>query len=148
MVIRCVKRPCVTHGPVFFHFVMFRIIMEIWDFCLEISLKNHWNFSRLVSGNPEMPWDGINESLLQCFSNSQMNVFAFNSIRCFFKVLHVWREMVLKPKYSGITRTNTMAADVLASPDHQQPWHWLCKINMAFFLHEKGFLCLFYVKEW
>ena len=29
----------------------FRIIMEIWEFCLEISLKNHGNFSRLVCGN-------------------------------------------------------------------------------------------------
>ena len=26
--------------------------MEIWNFCCEISLKNHWNFSRLVCGNP------------------------------------------------------------------------------------------------
>ena len=52
MVTRCVTRPCATHGPVFFHFVTFRIIMEIWDFCLEISFKNHWNFSRLVCGNP------------------------------------------------------------------------------------------------
>ena len=32
-------------------FVAFRI-MEILDFFLEISLKNHWNFSRLVCGNP------------------------------------------------------------------------------------------------
>ena len=52
MVIRCVRRPCVTCGHVFFHFATFRIIMEIWDFCLEISLKNHWKFSRLVCGNP------------------------------------------------------------------------------------------------
>ena len=52
VVIRCVRRPCVTCGHMFFHFVTFRIIMEIWDFCLEISLKNYWNFSRLVCGNP------------------------------------------------------------------------------------------------
>ena len=40
MVIRCLRRPCpcVTCGPVFFRFVTFRIIMEIWDFCLDI-----WN---------------------------------------------------------------------------------------------------------
>ena len=30
-----------------------RIIVEICDFCLEISLKNHWNFFRLVCGNPD-----------------------------------------------------------------------------------------------
>ena len=53
VVIRCVRKPCVTHGSVFFRLVTFRIIMEIWDFCLEISLKNHWNFSRLVCGNPD-----------------------------------------------------------------------------------------------
>ena len=52
MVIRCVRRSCVTCGPVGFRFVTFRIIMEIWDFCLEASLKNHWNFLRLVCGNP------------------------------------------------------------------------------------------------
>ena len=52
MVIRCVRRPCVTCGPAFFRFVTLRIIMEIWDFCLEISLKNHWNFSMPVCGNP------------------------------------------------------------------------------------------------
>ena len=51
MVIRCVRRPCIPFGHVFFRFVTFRIIMEIWDFCLEISLKNHWNFLRLVCGN-------------------------------------------------------------------------------------------------
>ena len=49
---RYVRRPCVTCGPVIFHFVTFRIIMEIWNFCCEISLKNHWKFSRLVCGNP------------------------------------------------------------------------------------------------
>ena len=53
--IRCVRRPCVTCGPAFFCFVTLRIFMEIWKFCLEISLKNHWNFSRRVCGNPVSP---------------------------------------------------------------------------------------------
>ena len=39
-----------THGPVFFRFVTFRIIMEICDFCLEISLKNIENFQGLSVG--------------------------------------------------------------------------------------------------
>ena len=38
---RYVRRPCVACDPVFFRFETFRIIMEIRDFCLEISLKNH-----------------------------------------------------------------------------------------------------------
>ena len=50
----CDKTMCNTWSCVF-HFVTFRIIMEIWDFCLEISLKNHGNFSRLVCGNPVIP---------------------------------------------------------------------------------------------
>ena len=51
---KIVRRPCVTCGPVFFCFVTLRIIMEIWEFCLEISLKSHWTFSRLVCGNPDL----------------------------------------------------------------------------------------------
>ena len=58
---RCVRRPWVTCGPVFFHFGTFKIVMEIWDFCLEISLKNHWNFSRLVCGNPGWCWNSPGE---------------------------------------------------------------------------------------
>ena len=55
MVIECVRRPCITCDPVFFSFVTFRIIMENWDFCLEISLKNHWKFLRIVCENPVWP---------------------------------------------------------------------------------------------
>ena len=35
-----------------FRFVKLRIIMKIEIFCLELSLKNHSNFSRPVCGNP------------------------------------------------------------------------------------------------
>ena len=47
MVIRCVRRPCVTCGPVFFRFVTFRIIMDIWDFFV---LKYHWEIIEIFRG--------------------------------------------------------------------------------------------------
>ena len=69
--IRCVRRPRETCDPVFFYFMTFRIIMEIWEFCLEISLKNHGNFSRLVCGNPA--WVTVNNdfgSRVRRFANN------------------------------------------------------------------------------
>ena len=41
-----------TSPCLFLPFVMFRIIMEILDLGLEISLKHHWNSSTPVCGNP------------------------------------------------------------------------------------------------
>ena len=72
MVIRCVRRPCVTCGPVFFYFVTFRIIMEIWDFCLEISLKIIEIFQGLSLGTllPEL-----------MMSHSQLNPQAQTSVK-------------------------------------------------------------------
>ena len=45
-----------------FRFVTFRIIMKNLDFCLEISLKNYWNFSRLVCGNPGVGFNSNSNS--------------------------------------------------------------------------------------
>ena len=63
--------------PVLVHFITFRIIMEIWDFCLGISLKNLWNFSRLFCGNPGSMWQWNIAKLL--WENIE-NIFAFSII--------------------------------------------------------------------
>ena len=49
--------------------------------------------------------------------------------------------LVLVPKYSGITRSITwlLMSWLIASPGHQQPWYWLCRINRSLSCMRKDF---------
>ena len=37
---------------------------------------------------------------------------------------------------------------LLASPGHQQPWYWLCRIGRSLSNSRRNFLCLINVEEW
>ena len=52
--------------------------------------------------------------------------------------------LVLKLEYSRITKLIPwlLMPWRLVSPGHQQPWHWLCRINRSLFSKRKGFNCL------
>ena len=69
--LKCVRRylPC---GTLFFRFLTFRIIMEIWDFCV---LKYHWKIIEIVYG-----------CLWEPCSYPGVNLSFENTLVCWFKV--------------------------------------------------------------
>ena len=127
MVIECVRRPCITCGPVFFSFVTFRIIMENWDFCLEISLKNHWKFLRIVCENPVWPVacsEGNHQSkvltllIIDRFSPLKVQIpIIFSSDNYYSDCIVIAKTFI---KLAG----GTMALIIMAECSY-----WLCKIK-------------------
>ena len=55
------------------------------------------------------------------------------------------------PSWLGLTRSISwlLMPWLLASPGHQQPWHWLCRIGGSLFYSRRNFnyLCLISVEE-
>ena len=49
--------------------------------------------------------------------------------------------LLLKPEYLGPTKSIPwwLMPWLLASPGHQQPWHWLCRTNESYLLQGPGF---------
>ena len=60
--------------------------------------------------------------------------------------------LVLRLEFSGRTRTipRLLMAWLLASPGHQQPWYWLCRINRPLSSLRKGYnhLCQLSAEKW
>ena len=56
------------------------------------------------------------------------------------------------PSYLGLTRSISwlLMPWLLTSPEHQQPWYWLCKIGRSLSYSRRNFnyLCLISVEEW
>ena len=54
------------------------------------------------------------------------------------------------PSYLGLTRSISwlLMPWLLASPGHQQPWYWLCKISKSRSYMRKDFNYLWHVEEW
>ena len=89
-------------------------------------------------------------------SNSLIAENTFENVVCeccsFRLGLNVLTLKVRGPSYLGLTSPISwlLMPWLLASPGHQQPWYWLCRIG-KFLSYSRGnfnYLCLISVEEW
>ena len=115
--------------------------MEIWDFCLEISLKNHWNFSRLVCGNP-VALAALSHYLNQCcpkfcdtvwhYWNHNDQIWNFHAMRINYFVKaygHIVYEMyhceyqLVEQSHDGVVIWKWSWSSVIWIDDSLPTWH-------------------------
>ena len=89
----------------------------------------------------------VSATLLPCrLLNCQSGIKLFNTQSYGFDTL--WHLNVGGPSYLGLTRPIwwLLMNWLLASPGHQQPWYWLCR--MSYLRMDFNYLCHISVKEW
>ena len=95
--------------------------------CNKMPRKSHWNNTN---------W------LVLYFSRFSVFIFTDVILVADNLTLDVWG-----PSYLGLTRSISwlLMPRLLASPGHQQPWYWLCKIGKSWSFTRKDFNYLWHV---
>ena len=125
---------CMHRQPI--HFIH---LCTLWTFNLEFTrvLKSVLQIIIYIYNNYTVDWYS---SSVFCISSEELT----NS---WSLTLKVWGL-----SYLGLTRSISwlLMPWLLASPGHQQPWYWLCKIgrSLSYLRRKFNYLCLISVEEW
>ena len=115
---------------------------HVSSFVFKRLVSVYWSWTIWIQEYINLPRGGI-----IAISEQSKGTLGTYFVGYIFSVNNVWG-----PSYLGLTRSISLLLMpwLLASPGHQQPWYWLCRLDRSLSYLRKDFndLCHINVEEW